>query len=113
MASLLSQAVVCVYLYLLPRLCPNFVPGVDRDTLVTVGLGCLGVKTQRLGKYLSQTRRQIGSLETCEPCHGWIDRHHQSKDFGVHVIASKITGEIRGYVVYTGVYGYGLGGVGQ
>ncbi|KAJ9049291.1 hypothetical protein DSO57_1026172 [Entomophthora muscae] len=73
----------------------------------------LYVETPQLGEYSSKIRDQVDNLEACEHCHNWIDHHHQSKDFGVHVIASKITGKICEYVVYTGVYGYGLGGVGQ
>ncbi|KAJ9074068.1 hypothetical protein DSO57_1009937 [Entomophthora muscae] len=71
------------------------------------------VKIQQLGEYLSKIRDQVGNLETCECCHNGIDRHHLSKDLGVHAITSEITGKIYEYIVYTGVYGYGLGGVGQ
>ncbi|KAJ9070629.1 hypothetical protein DSO57_1005724 [Entomophthora muscae] len=58
----------------------------------------INLKTQQLGEYFSKIRDQVGNLEACEHRHNWIDCHHQSKDFGVHVIASEITG---------------LGGVGQ
>ncbi|KAJ9081431.1 Chromobox protein 1 [Entomophthora muscae] len=56
---------------------------------------------------------QVGDLESCERCHNGVDRHHPSEDFGMYVISSKITGKIRKYVVYIGVYSYILGGVGQ
>ncbi|KAJ9053181.1 hypothetical protein DSO57_1026758 [Entomophthora muscae] len=64
-------------------------------------------KTQQLGE------DQIGNLEACERRHNWIDQHHPSKDLGVYIILSEITSKICEYVVYTGVYGYGLNGVGQ
>ncbi|KAJ9070533.1 hypothetical protein DSO57_1006873 [Entomophthora muscae] len=71
------------------------------------------VKTQQLGEYFSKIRNQVDDLEACECHHNWIDCHHPSKDLGVNVIASEITGKICEYIVYTGVYGYRLGGVGQ
>ncbi|KAJ9056996.1 hypothetical protein DSO57_1026656, partial [Entomophthora muscae] len=91
---------------LLPVSCPPTCP--LRPSQLPASL-----KNQQLGKYFSKIRHQVDNLETCECCHNWIDRHHQLKDFGVYVITSKITGKIREYVVYTGVYGYRLGGVGQ
>ncbi|KAJ9048487.1 hypothetical protein DSO57_1034683 [Entomophthora muscae] len=81
--------------------------------VVQGGIHCNSVKTQQLGKYSSKIRDQVGNLEACERRHNWIDHHHQSKNFGVHIIASKIISEICEYVVYTGAYGYGLDGVGQ
>ncbi|KAJ9065892.1 hypothetical protein DSO57_1015125 [Entomophthora muscae] len=70
-------------------------------------------KDPTIREVLEKKRGQVGYLEPCERCHNWIDHHHQSKVFGVYVIASEITSKIREYVIYIGVYGYGLDGVGQ
>ncbi|KAJ9064230.1 hypothetical protein DSO57_1032642 [Entomophthora muscae] len=68
-----------------------------------------GVKTQQSGEYFSKIRYQFGDLESCERHHNGVDRHHSSEDLGVYVIKSQNYWQI----LYTGVYSYGLGGVGQ
>ncbi|KAJ9087661.1 hypothetical protein DSO57_1030966 [Entomophthora muscae] len=71
------------------------------------------VKNQQLGKYFSKLGYQVDHLEPSECSHNGIDCHHPSEDLGVDVITSKITGKICEYVVYEGVYCYGLSGMGK
>ncbi|KAJ9051548.1 hypothetical protein DSO57_1003486 [Entomophthora muscae] len=72
-----------------------------------------GVKPQKMREYFSKVGYQVGDLEPCERCHNGVDRHHPSKDLGVYVNSSKITGKVCKHVEYKGVYCYVLGGAEQ
>ncbi|KAJ9054390.1 hypothetical protein DSO57_1015206 [Entomophthora muscae] len=85
----------------------------QHDASVTLHQSDLSVKTQKLREYFSKVGYQVGNLEPCERRHNGIDHHHPSKDLGVYVKSSKITGKVRKHIEYKGVYCYMLGGAGQ